>query len=180
MKTILMNYFSKLEEVYLSIFDTKPTISYSDDLNKEMFISDVLEDGEIEWEPKELKECPNFEKIEKIIKFKLNDEIKEYYSSFSFFYITGYYENIYLWLFPLNDKGDIERNIKEHYADGKYYFKNKQIFVIGGASKDSVDGLYICYDNAENKVFCYDAEENRIEYLNVNLKKFLEHIEASI
>lgn len=180
MKNILGKYFEDLKKVYMSVFNTSPTISYSEDLNKELFISTVDENGEIEWEPSLIKNSLNFDKLEKVFNLKFSNELKEYYSTFSFFYITGNYKNIYLWLFPLNDKNNLEQNIREHFSDGKYYFKDKEVFVLGGASIDNVDGLYICYDNKNNNIFCYDSEEDKTIDLSINLRKFLNEIEASI
>lgn len=155
---IFNNYFQKLEKVYAQEFGTLPTLTYTDSINKALLVGDVNEDDEIQWKVIKQDKNIDWKNIEKIIGFAVNEELKEYYSTFYFVTITGSVSNVYFRLFSVGATKDVERDIKQHFADGKYDFSSSQIFLIGECSVGADDSYFVYYDNNSKEVFCYDRE----------------------
>lgn len=88
-KTALENYFLKLESLYFSTFGTKPTVPYSDIIEKSLLIGYPDEDGEIQWIPKVQTKIQNWDNCEERLGFVLCQELKEYYSTFYFLAVSG-------------------------------------------------------------------------------------------
>ena len=155
------DYFSKLEHVCAQEFSILPIVTYTDQINKALLVGEVNEDGEIQWKARKQTENIDWSKIEKIVGFEINEELKEYYSTFCFFTITGSISNIYFRLFPVGATREVERDVKQHFVDGKYDFPSNQTFLIGEASIDADDSYFVYYENSTKEVFCYERELKR-------------------
>lgn len=169
MKNAINNYYQKLEKTYLEEFNSKPTVTYTEKLNKSLLISKPNEDGEVEWRPKFIDEKIDFRALEKEFGFKISDELKEYYSTYYFLRLRGEIGKIDLRFYPLNK--NIEETIKQHLKDGRYYFEDEQIFLLGDANVNGIDGYFVFYDNKTEELFCYDCDEFDFKESKFNTKK---------
>ena len=53
----------------------------------------------------------------------------------------------------------------------RYYFEDEQIFLLGGANGNGIDGYFIFYDNKTEELFCYDTDEHDPDESKFNTKK---------
>ena len=74
MSNIFNNYFEKLEAVYQDIFETKPTICYTENMNKALILGEADLYQEVEWRAVLQNEKIDWEKLETIFKFEINSE----------------------------------------------------------------------------------------------------------
>ena len=118
MKQAFDKYFEKLNKVYLETFGTKPLVPYSEDLNKDLIVSEPDEEGYVEWQPRLQKEEVDWNRIENEIGFKINAELKNYYSIYSFSMIDGIWNNISLYFDAINLKKSVEETIKYNFDVG--------------------------------------------------------------
>lgn len=180
MSNLFNNYFSKLESIYKDILGTKPTICYTGTLNKTLLPATAKQGEEVEWQAVMQNEKTDFEKLEKIFKFRINDELKEYYSTYCFFYITGNVEGTYIRLYSVGAEKSVETSIRQNHTDGKYDFKASQIFLIGTAMVCDDDNYFVYYNNETKEVFCYDSQTKNHVTIAKSLKDLFEKIEADI
>ena len=175
---IFNNYFSKLEEVYKKEFNSLPTVTHDVSLRKELLVGEANEDDEIQWKSAVQTEKQDWMTIENHLHFALNDELKEYYSTFYFFFITGQIAGAYVRLYSVGGKRAVGADIIQHYKDGKYDFPSSEIFLIGEAQIGGNDDLFVYYDNKTKEVFCYDREKADKKVLASSLKDFFSDIQA--
>ena len=130
MKNSFNVYFKKLANNYQKTFNSKPTVSYTEKIDKEFFVSDVDSDGYVEWQPIEVVEKKDWTQIETKLGFNLSKDLKEYYSSYLFLELQGDIDNITLNFYPLENKNEIDNVIYQHFIDGQWAFKDSQHFLL--------------------------------------------------
>lgn len=178
MKKAFEQYFSKLNNYAEEKFGTKPTITYTDELNKELLVSEPNEDGEVEWQPKLQKGSIRWDEIEAEIGFSVCQELKEYYSAYLFLMLYGKFGSSYLNFYPIDDSEPVASVIERAFYDAQEVFSHSQMFLIGNASVDEDDNFFIYYDNKTGKLFCYDAETKREILLSYSITETIDAMEA--
>ena len=178
MEESFKSYFSRLNDYAENKFGTKPTVTYTDSLNKELFVSEPDEDGEVEWEPKPQKNVIDWSKLESVFGFSICDELKEYYSSYSFLMLYGKFGTSFLNFFPVNAVEPVDISVKRAFDDAKEVFPDSQIFLIGNATVNEDDNFFIYFDNKTGKLFCYDVENDKEILLSYSIRKTIDAMEA--
>ncbi len=154
-------YFAKLTENYKATFNTNPTITYTNKLNKKLLISKPNADGKVEWKPLLQETKPDWKKIEKKLGFNICSELKEYYSTYLFCNLEGKIGDKELDFYPITDDKNLAKIIEQHYKDAQWEFPNSQVFLIGSAKVGRNENYNICFDNSKAKLFLYDNEMNK-------------------
>ena len=77
-KEAMTEHYTKLENLYMKDIGTKPSVSYTDQLNKALLISEPDEDMEVEWQLI-AQPAHDWTQIEEKLGFSLMKELKEYY-----------------------------------------------------------------------------------------------------
>ncbi|SCX89621.1 MULTISPECIES: SecY-interacting protein Syd [Pseudobutyrivibrio] len=176
----LESYFKKLNVFFENEFGSLPTVSYTDRLNKKLVVSEPDEDYEVEWQPKEQAENIDWNEVEEKLGFTLCEELKNYYSAYSFLMMAGDYKKAYLDFTPIDATESVVDTIKKAYRDGSFYFPNKQVLLIGGAEIGNNDDYFIFYDNETGKVFCLDDDTKKEVALADTLEEIIAEMEAGI
>ena len=178
MKNAFDVYFEKQKSYSYKTYGKRPAVPYTDNLNKDLLLSAPDEDDYVEWEPQEQKEPLNFDAVEKKLAFKINDELRSYYSTYFFLGMDGKLGNKNLYFDPINKSEEIQALILLQYDDAQAVFPNTQIFLIGMASIDRDDNYFIYYDNASSELFCYESDTNKKVLFSRSLVQVIGEMEA--
>ncbi|MBO4292720.1 MAG: SecY-interacting protein Syd [Lachnospiraceae bacterium] len=180
MKKAFEKYFQKLDALYDKHFSTLPTVTYSDQLNKSLLVSEPDEDGEVQWKPQEQTDPIEWESIEKELGFSVCDELKAYYSAYFFLMMSGKIGDRLLNFYPIGATEPVQKSIDRNYHDAQYFFPETQIFILGNAKVGDDDNYFICYDNAENKLFCYESVTHEQIPLSDSISQTIDSMEACL
>lgn len=172
------NYFEKLNQLYLNTLGTKPTVPFSDSLNKELLSGNTDDEGYIQWNPIKQDKIIKWKNIEEKIGFSICLELKDYYNTFFFLSLTGQYENCELHFYKIDGSESIESIVIRNHNDAKQYFPNDEMFLIGNAIVNDDDSFFIYYDNNSGRLFCYDADMKNELLLSYSIAKTIEKMEA--
>lgn len=178
MKQAFDQYFENLREFSQKIYNTKPTVFYSDNLNKHLLVMPPNVEGEVEWYPVLQNKKFDFCDIENKLGFEMSKDLKSYYSSYLFLYLDGKFGKVYLYFHPLMFQETIPSTILLHYHNGQYVFPNTRIFSMGSAIVNGDDSLLIFYDNTALQVFYYESEKNEKCILSDSLEYIIGQMEA--
>lgn len=179
-KTALENYFLKLESLYFSTFGTKPTVPYSDSIEKSLLIGDPDGDGEIQWLPKVQTKTQNLDNCEERLGFVLCKELKEYYSTFYFLAVSGVFGSCKLHFYRIDGSEPIDDIALRDYNDAQYVFLITEIFLLGNAIVNDDDSYFVYYDNATGRLFCYESYTKKEILLSYSIAKTIGSMAASL
>lgn len=180
-KSTFNNYFKNLKNVYNSILNHNPSTCFVNGWNKSIIVSKINDD-EYEWQPTAQTETIDFEKIEKQIGFKLNNNIKDFFSTYSFANFGGTlekngFENIDISFHSVNFEKSATSCILQSHKDGSYYYQNAEILLLGDANINNCDGFYLFYNNKTDSLFAMDStlyeESNHKQKRRIPLGKLL-------
>lgn len=178
MKNAFEKYFKELLSFSMQTYGTKPTVSYTNNINKELLLSKPNEEGEAEWLPRLQNNSLPWDEVRKKIGFIVCKELREYYSTFLFYTLSGKYGDVYLYFQPLSSQKDIVKTILQQYSDAQYVFPHTQTFLLGSANYNNDDYYHIFYDNSDSKTFCYESDTNRQILLSYSLADVISAMEA--
>jgi hypothetical protein len=180
MREAFEKYFEKLNCLYNEIFSSKPIISYIETINKEMIVSEIDDEGYVEWKPILQEETINQEEIESVIGFKLCKQLLEYYSSYLFASISGTYEGVKLEFAEVGLTNNIINTIKVAYLFGQSMYPNSEVLALGMAERDGDDGYTLYFDNKKELLFCHEIDTNNTIIISDSIEKVIGAMEASL
>lgn len=180
METSFCNYFRRLQLLYNQEFSTKPTVSYSKELNSKLLIGNPDEDGEIQWLPIKQDQYLNWLLVEQRLRFTLRKEIKEYYNTYFFLVLSGSYKGCKINFYSLDGSKPIEQIIINAFEDAQYVFPQKSLLLIGNAVIDDNDSYFLFFDNDTGNLFCYESETNTKIVLSNSIAEVIGNMEACI
>lgn len=185
MKEAFDKYFDRLNKSYKAAFNTRPRTCLPNDvdIDKRLIVSEEDEDGYVEWAPVKIEKRPSLLNIEKELGFSLSAELKDFYLTYLFGKLEGTVGDIDLYFYKMYSINNLEKKIKQEYADGQWCFPNSQVFLIGDACCGGIDNFFIYYDNEKQQLFIYDNEEGCEQRIDIktsiaetiaNMKPFFE------
>ena len=180
MKKAFDEYFKRLLIYSQKLFGTRPTVTYTDRLNQNVLVTSPDEDGEVEWIPKAQLSHVNWKDLEQELRFSVCEELREYYTLYSFLMLSGTFGNAYLNFYPIDAVEPVPQTVKRQYADGQTVFPNSQIFLIGNAIVNDDDSYFIFIDNENGKLFCYESDTSQQLLLSYSIAKTISAMEARL
>lgn len=178
LKEKMKRCFEMQREFWQRQFDSYPKVPFIDEFeNNKLYINDLVdEEGYIEWQPKEQISLVDDEIIGKKIGFKLNVQLKEFYSSYCFLELIGKMDSgvvINLDRIPFGCNIN-EYIVQKHISNDKmkeYHdnFNKYELFEIGSAVVDGNDAYLACFDNYSGKVLLVYFVEGVVLDLNMSL-----------
>ena len=180
MLNAISKYYENLKKIYKKNFNSLPTVSFveDEDIDNDLYLSSPNEDGEVEWGLKKIENL-DFLKIEEELGFKINSNLKEYFSSYLFLSLNGRYNEIDFSFDSLKSVNYIKEKILISSKDGKYYFPDNNYFLIGIATYKQDDGYMIFYDNDSSKIFIYEDDTKKTVDINISLASLIENLEPN-
>jgi len=119
------------------------------------------------------KDVENFSAIETEIRIPLHHSIKDYFTSYLFLSLEGFYHSNYIYLEPIEPDKDLLsyfKNLKNYEESQRKEFRYVQIGFI------SPDEMAINVDNETGKIYIEDYETNELKLLANSLEELIEEI----
>jgi hypothetical protein len=170
-KKALNKYFKELLDYWNRKYGTLPKTSWDEDVNPLLFQAEPDEEEYIYWKPKLKDRHEDFDKIEKMIGITINSTVKEYFDSYWFLEIEGFYNSKRINLEPNEPDKDIVRyfqNMKQYEKNIGNLFRYIQIGVI------SPEDMSIAVDNETGKIVIQDYETGNVEVMAESLEELIE------
>lgn len=159
MKEALENYFKRLESSCQNKNGCMPKTVYVEkcDLHGIYIKGSLDQEGYAEWKPILQNQFIDFEQIEKELGFKINEQIKKFFTTYWFMQMYGNYNGNECYFNKIVPNADIRDIIlKSHHSGNIDYMKPYNYFHIGDV--DNIDhedcGLYV--ENSTCKVVGID------------------------
>lgn len=171
-------YFDKLWRFTEERYGANPSVTYTENLNKALLVSDPDEDDEVEWRPIMQSEDIGWDAIEERLAIKITEELKAYFGTYFFLTLSGIYNQAFLNFYPIEGVLPVADIVHRTYSDAIAVFPSSETFLIGNAVIDNDDSFFIYYDNADNSAFCYDAELGKRVDIRGSLAEIIGGMEA--
>ncbi len=180
MKESFEKYFEKLNRLYKEEFGTKPSVSYTEKMNKDLIVSEPDDEGYVEWEPKLQTEAIDWESIERELGFGLCEQLKEFYSTYSFADIDGRYNKMLISFDGINIVKGVEKMVRVAYEISQDDFPNSEVFAIGDAVIRDDDGYTLYFDNKDGRLFAREFDTNKTVEVSNSIAEVIANMEATI
>lgn len=165
-KECLKTYLDKYFECYKNYTGTYPTIPYEEDEKSSLWYGEADEEGYIQWIYKEKDRQTNFSDLEDALDLILPDAAKEFYNSYYFLQLQGFYHGESVRLDAVSDCRDILQDLK----NGMFEMKDKKYLHMGIYS--NMD-LALCMEVSTGAIVWVDYDCENVEKLADSLEEFL-------
>ncbi|MBR3607231.1 MAG: SecY-interacting protein Syd [Lachnospiraceae bacterium] len=172
MKTILYNFFERYIKMWKEFNDSEPCIPYDDSIEPILYIGTLDVDEYVQWLPKNKDVMTDFSMIEKEYNIVLNQDIKEYFNSYWFLNLQGFFKGINVFLEPVIPGKELDNFIQQ--LEG-YYIIYKELNDIPIGFEVNNNNL-IVINNITGKVYLNDLERNEKKYIARSLGDFIKSI----
>ena len=162
LKTYLDEYF----ESYKKYMGTYPTVPYDEDEESSLWFGEVKDEDYIQWMYKEKDEITLFTELENEIGEALPDSIKEFYNSWYFLQLQGFYNGESLLFDNISDSKDILNDLRDciFTIEGRKYL---QMGIYGNMC------LALCIQLNSGEMVYVDYDCNKVEKLADSLDGIL-------
>ncbi|WP_145045851.1 SecY-interacting protein Syd [Paenibacillus xylanexedens] len=167
------NYFNKLLFFWEDQFSSFPKISFEEDIESWMYVGVPDEEESVQWRPRLKTTKEDFTLIERELGMKLHPSIKEYFDSFWFLNLQGFYGSNRITLEEVIPNKDIlafftnQMNF-EVSAERKFDY-----ILIGYISPDD-QGLLL--DNRTGEIVREDYETNELLRVASSLSELIDSL----
>lgn len=154
-KESLKAYLDKYFEMYKKYMGKYPTVPYDEEEESSLWFGEMDEDEYIQWMYKEKDTETNFSELEAELDLEFPDELKEFYNSYYFLQLQGFYNGEHLSFKDVSDN----RNIAEDLYITKV--KDKNYLYMGIYSSMDLD---MCMEIETGKMVSvdYEADDNEV------------------
>ena len=180
MENEFIKYYDKLCSIFKKEFGSLPIASYTDNVDPRIVLTPPDDEGLVAWKIVKQSHNQDWPTLERRLRFSINADLKDYYSSFLFLQLSGRIDTILLYFEPIYDENSVIDLVLRQYFDGQYVFPKTQIFLLGAAIVDGNDSYSIYYDNTKNKLFLFDFDTKQYTFLDFSIQEVVERIEPII
>lgn len=167
LKRYLDDYFNE----WITKRGSYPMVSYDEDKISNLYFGELDEDDDIQWKYTLNDKNINFGSLEDEYGIQINHEVKEFYSSYLFLQLEGFYNDELIWIDPITDHTDIISEIKYCFdVEGDY---NVKIGLLGNSN------LPIYVEAQTGKVVVIDREKNKQYCLTQSISEFIGQLTPS-
>lgn len=169
MKEVLKSYFENLLNKWKEYNNSLPQISWNEEVDEFMYESKEDEYGYAFWKPKEKTEIFNFDEFESQYNVQLHSSIKQYFNSYWFLELTGYFSSYHINLHPVipGIEPDYFISILKDYIETHHDIL--KYIPVGFES----NGMLIVLDNNTGEIFIEDFELNEYKPLSKSLEQLI-------
>ena len=111
-KENLKAYLHKYFEIYKNYMGTYPTVPYNEDKISSLWFGEVDDEEYIQWMFKEKNEQTTFVGLEDELELTLPDAVKEFYNSFYFLQLQGFYNGECITFDDISDNRNILQDLR--------------------------------------------------------------------
>lgn len=166
-KESLKTYLDKYFESYKNYMGTYPTVPYDEDEKSSLWFGEVDEEDYIQWMYKEKEEQTNFSELEAELGLVLPDAAKEFYNSYYFLQLQGFYSGESIMFDNISDNRAILQDLKTCILK----IKEKKYLHMGTYS--NMD-LALCMEIDTGKIVWVDYDCDIVEKMADSLGEFLD------
>lgn len=176
-KKSLKHYFKELLELWEKDYGTSPKVSWDEETDPMLYLSSPDEEEYVYWMPIEKTNLEDFLKIESVLGLKIHDSIKEYFNSYWFLNLQGFYDQRLVNLEPVEPG----KHVLEFFQAMKHYEENR-----GGKLRYiqmgfiSPEDIAITVDNDTGQIFIEDFETGEKEWLANSLVELIDNLKVQL
>ncbi|WP_404459753.1 SecY-interacting protein Syd [Sutcliffiella horikoshii] len=176
-KKALENYFNDLILMWKSEYNTYPQVPLDEDINPLLYVSEPDEEEYVCWKPIEKYDLEDLEEIEKRLDMNIHHTLKEYFNSYWFLNLQGFYEAKLINLEPVEPG----KSIFEFFKVMKQYEESNgrelRYIQIGFVSPED---MAVMFDNETGQITIEDFERQEQEVLADTLVELLSNLKVVI
>ncbi len=165
-KECLKSYLSKYFECYKNYMGTYPVVPYDEDEKSSLWYGEVNDEDYIQWMFKEKDIETKFSELEDELELVLPDAAKEFYNSYYFLQLQGFYNGESVHLNAISDCIDILQELR------KCIFEINAKKYIDMGIYSSMD-LALCMEVDTGVIVCVDYDCDKVEVIADSLEEFL-------
>jgi len=172
MKRELKGYFERFTDVWQKFNNSYPKVAWDESLKPIMYIGEPDKEQYISWQPIEKNEISDLGEIEHKFGIHIHDSIKQYFNSYWFAELKGYYNSYNIILEPVLPG----RELDNVYAQISGYYLNHGDLNNIPIGFEGVNNFYIVIDNNSGQVKLEDYERNEFFLLAESLEELISGI----
>lgn len=165
-KESLKGYLDRYFESYKNNLGIYPAVPYDEDEESSLWFGEADEEDYIQWMYKERGTQINFSQLEAELNLVLPDAAKEFYNSYYFLELQGFYNGEHIGFDSVSDNRDVLQDLKTCI----FQMKEKKYLHMGIYS--NMD-LALCMEINTGKIVWVDYERNNVEMLADSLGELL-------
>ncbi|MGG4489603.1 SecY-interacting protein Syd [Metabacillus idriensis] len=174
-KKALEQYFKELINVWDKKYGTYPKAPWDEEIDTLLYLSHPDDEEYVYWKPIEKSDLDDFTEIEKKLDLTIHPEIKEYFNSYWFLNLQGFYGSRLVNLEPVEPG----KHILEFFEALKKFEENNggelRFIQIGFVSPED---MAITIDNETGKIFIEDFETEENELLANSLTELIGNLKV--
>ena len=155
MKTAMKYYFDLLITSWKSFNGTYPLTPYDEQLLPKIYVGEMNEEEYISWMPVEKDEISDFSLMEQEFGISIHESIKEYFNSYWFAYIKGFFNSCNIILDPVLPGQELD-NFYAHLCGYHINHDHKIEYIPIGF--DAVTNYLVVVGNTDGVVWLEDYE----------------------
>lgn len=175
-KEELAHYFDELLSYWNNTFGTLPKTPFDEEANPSLYQGEPDEDEYVSWKPIEKEMQEDFEAIEANIDLHLHSSIKEYFNSFWFLNLQGFYNSKLIILEPVQPGMDINNffvNQKKYEEHQGKILKNIQLGYI------SPENMALMVNNETGEILQEDFETGHSTVIAKSLEELIKGLRVT-
>ena len=165
-KECLKNYLDKYFECYKNYMGTYPVVPYDEYEKSSLWYGEVNDEDYIQWMFKEKNIETKFLELEDELELILPDAVKEFYNSYYFLQLQGFYNGESVRFNAISDNIDILQELR------KCIFKINAKKYLDMGMYSSMD-LALCMEVDTGAVVCVDYDCDNVEVIANSLEELL-------
>lgn len=168
LKEVLKKYIDAFFKFYEDEWKSLPQLPYDEDEPSNLYVGEIDEDGWIQWQYIPVDRMIDFSRLEQEYNIHFSEELKEYYNSYYFLELCGFWNNRCITL----DKIDNTIDVLEEFRN--VLDSNENFFIIGIDSCSCSIGVK--FDSGQ--VISYDWENEEESVLAESLSDFFSQLKS--
>lgn len=172
MKIALHDFFDKYIEMWKSFSGSAPRIAFDEDIQPMLYVSEMDENEYICWLPNSKDVVTDFSLIENDYNIVINQDIKDYFNSYWFLELKGFYNGTNVILEPVIPGKELNNFIQQ--LQGYYMIYNELSYIPIGFEANNNNLIVV--NNADGRVYFDDLERKEKVYVAESLKEFISKI----
>ena len=142
---------------------------YEEDVSDFIYKGKINDEGWISWKPIEKTKETDASPLQELIESEIHNDFKEYLNSYWFMSLDGFYNNEYLWLFPIKPNKEM-KDILFYTKAYKEDHPQDILYIPIGLMNDYET---ILFHNETGLISKRDIETGNITELNITLNELI-------
>lgn len=172
-KREMKKYFDQLIEVWENFNDSYPKMQWNEEATSTIYDGDIDEEGYVCWKPIEKNIIHDFEDIERELEITLHSSIKDYFNSYWFGELAGFYKSYNIILEPVLPGIEINDFVIQ-LIGYKESHKGKLDNIPLGI--EGVNGFLVVVENETGIVKLEEFETGKYEFLSESIESMVSDI----